>query len=352
MRGRIKRRQIIDMKYREILTQSCKTVKQFKKILLLGTVIVATTVFVFAAEASTRKIAAQTRMITDLDGRKVTIPVFPERVACFYGPSYEKVFLLGGADRVAMMSITYPPWAYNINPVLKDVQIMASYTSPNIEKMLQSKIDLVFYWTTPKQIETMTAAGIPVVCPYSSNRSPRTAEAFIRKYQDEVRFYGDVLGPENRKIADEYCSYFDTVMRNILSRTSAIPKHKRPKVYFSVGWNIFSTQGKYSSVHWQVDMAGGILVTADMESHFVNVTAEQIITWNPDIIIMGDMKPNRTVTDEPRFHTIEAVKNKQVYLCPRGVFHWGHGSSESILLLMFLAKTFHPELFEDIDMVN
>jgi hypothetical protein len=43
--------------------------------------------------------------------------------------------------------------------------IMPSYTDPDVEKILSPGIDLVFYWQLSQQIEKMSAAGIPVVCP-------------------------------------------------------------------------------------------------------------------------------------------------------------------------------------------
>ena len=53
------------------------------------------------SEASRQK----TKRVKDRIGRSVNVPVDPQRIACFFGPSYEKVFLLGSADKVAVMSI-------------------------------------------------------------------------------------------------------------------------------------------------------------------------------------------------------------------------------------------------------
>ena len=78
------------------------------------------------------------RTITDRTGRVVDVPVEPEKIACFFGPSYEKVFLLGAADKIVAMSIIQPPWSRKLNPKLSDVTIMPSYSNPDVERILQS----------------------------------------------------------------------------------------------------------------------------------------------------------------------------------------------------------------------
>ena len=59
------------------------------------------------------------KTVTDRNGRTVRVPVEPKRIACFFGPSYEKLFLLGSADKVAAMSLKQSPWAHKFNPGLK-----------------------------------------------------------------------------------------------------------------------------------------------------------------------------------------------------------------------------------------
>ena len=53
----------------------------------------------------------------------------------------------------------------------------------------------------------------------------------------------------------------------------------------------------------------------------------------------------------PKWQNIRAVQDGKVYLCPTGVAYWD-GGSEGVLFMEFLAKTIHPELFEDLDMVK
>jgi iron complex transport system substrate-binding protein len=46
---------------------------------------------------------------------------------------------------------------------------------------------------------------------------------------------------------------------------------------------------------------------------------------------------------------VSAVKNGRVYVNGGGLMHWDYGS-EGILLMEYMAKTLHPDLFTDLDM--
>ena len=294
--------------------------------------------------------AGAMKTVTTPEGETAQVPADPKRIACFYGPSYEKVFLLGMGDRVAAMSITQTPWAHKLNPELKKVAVMPSYDNPDVERILQLGIDLVFYWPMPGQMRKMGLAGITAVSPSYGDTGPVSREEFMGQYKREIRFYGDVLGEKARKIADSYCDEYDQKVKGVLAATSRIPVSARPKVYYITGRGPFSTQGGNSLAYWLVDMAGGSLVSKDLGPGFIEASMEQIIAWNPDIIVISmRVSSPDAIYNDPRWKGIRAVKERRVYVCPEGVFLWGHGSSEVHLFLMWLARVFHPDRFRELD---
>jgi iron complex transport system substrate-binding protein len=292
------------------------------------------------------------KTVIDRNGRTELVPVDPRRIACFFGPSYEKVFLLGSADRVAAMSLKQSPWAHKLNPDLKKVAVMPSYTDPDVERLLQMGVDLVFYWQWPQQTRRMASAGIPVVCPYDGVRNPGSSSEFMRGYKDEIRFYGQVLGEKARKIAEDYCSYYDRKMRRIVSITSKIPEKRRPTVYYITGRNVFATQGGAGTSRWLLEMAGARMVSRDQNRNFLDVTMEQVIAWDPEVILVGGLTSPDAIRNDPRWKTIRAVRENRVYTCPEGVFIWGHGSSEGHLFVLWLAKILHPDRFKSFDLIG
>ena len=292
--------------------------------------------------------------VTDLAGKTVQIPAEVKHVACISGPSYEKAFLVGGYDRIAMITpfVLDMPWAVKIVPGLKDLPVQSTELDPNIEELMKAKIDLVFFWDYDKPIAKMNEVGIPVLTTtqiVNVTNKPDTREKFTNGFKSEINLFGDVFGQEGRKKAAEYDQYFDEKVAKILAVTSKIPENERPKVYYAGGVNALKTQGKNTYTNWWVDIAGGNFVSKDIAQQKADVTIEQVAAWDPDIIMMGRINSTDLVLNDPKWQDIRAVKNKKVFICPEGVFYWDY-SSEGILLLEYLAKTFHPDKFKDLDM--
>lgn len=215
------------------------------------------------------------------------------------------------------------------------------------------KADAVFFWDYSKNLEKMEEANIPVVVTQLSSpeREPTSITAFKDTIKDEVKLFGTVLGSDATKRADDYCTYFDEKTDKVLSVTSKIPDKDRVKVYYIAGDDTLTTYGKNTYTQWWVEMAGGKLVSADIDDQAPQVSIEQVISWNPDYIMMGRVNSTDMVLHDSKWNDLKAVKEGHVYVCPQGVFYWDY-SSEGILLMEYLAKTFYPEKFADLDMTE
>ncbi|MBN2040367.1 MAG: hypothetical protein JW864_10015 [Spirochaetes bacterium] len=58
------------------------------------------------------------------------------------------------------------------------------------------------------------------------------------------------------------------------------------------------------------------------------------------------------VNDNPALINTEAVKNTNIYKIPTGTFWWDLASGETVLLPLFLAKKFYPDIFKDWDLID
>ena len=291
--------------------------------------------------------------ITDLAGRSVDIPSDVQHVAALVGPSYEKIFLLGSADKISVMPpfSKQMPWAAKIIPNLNKIPSMASFQDPNVEELMKQKIDVVFFWDYPKPLDKMTESGIPVVVtqPSTPEGQAQSVDQFRDMIQNEVSTFGSVLGPDAKARADAYNQYFDEKVERILKVTSTIPDSERPSVYYVRGPDALTTHGKNSYTQWWVNLAGGKLVSSDITEMVPKVSMEQVISWNPDIIVMGRVNSTSLIMNDPKWKDVSAVKTGKVYTNPEGVMYWDY-SSEGVLLLEYLAKLFHPDKFADLDM--
>ena len=298
--------------------------------------------------------APSTRMIVDRTGREVRIPTYPKRVACLFGPSYEKLLALDAADRVAIVPNLALPWNYQLNPELKHIPVIGNYAAPSVEQLMTLGTDLVIYHPFAKQIQRLSESGLPVVVAYDGSQRPTSLEAFIADWYDQIRFYGDVLGGSAKTTADEYCRYVDKRVQPVLAVTRDLSAARRPRVFYICGKikGIANTQSRFSTAYWLVEAAGGRMLTHDDAAYFVTVTTEELIAWDPEVIVVSTAPSVDMVTNDLRLQSTTAVKTHRVVISPEGQFYWSHFSSESFLCVLFLAKQFHPDRFTDIDLMQ
>jgi iron complex transport system substrate-binding protein len=293
-------------------------------------------------------------VIVDLAGREVSLPQNPRRLATFVGPTPEKILLLGAADRIVGKNAyaVAGPWAIEVYPRFKDVALFLNPMDPNIEELVALEPDVVYYWSMPEQIGRMEAAGLSVVVPQLTNNNPGTTGEFIEFQKREVDVIAESIGGGAKERAKMWNDFFDEKVKFVRDRTKNLTENQKKKVYFGCSDNGLECFSKNSYPQFIVELAGGIFVAKDTNEE-VNtiVTLEQIIDWDPDVVIMGRTDSTDEVMKDARWSEISAVKNGMVLLPPDGVMFWDY-SSECVLLMQFLAKTLYPDLFEDVDMIS
>lgn len=323
-------------------------IKQSIKRIWFGITIVIITIFSnYNIAKSQLGEIPEKRQIIDLTGEKFEIPKDLKKIACFFGPSFEKVYMLGYANKIAAIGVKQSPWAYYIYPRLSEMEPFRARLDPSPEILLKSGFDLVFFWNKSARAKLLSA-GIPAVCSQISSKAESLVE-FFGKYKKEIRFYGDVLGPDAVKKAERYCNYLDEKIKSLMSITSVLPKNRRPEVYLSE-FDEIKTQGKFSTDYWLIELAGGKLVSEHMGQHYISISLEQIINLNPKIIFVVDPSSCDRIKNNSQWSTIKAVKNNKIYVTPSGFFHATHGSTEIVILAMYLAKTMHPDLFQNLNL--
>ncbi|MDQ7095674.1 ABC transporter substrate-binding protein [Desulfosporosinus sp. PR] len=301
---------------------------------------------------SSAKPQAEPTKVTDLAGRTVTLPADITRVAALVGPGYEKMLMLGQVDKLVLTMPISSKWAPVIAPALKSVPTTASFQDPNIEDLLNKKIQAVFFWDYKQPLDKMTAAGIPVIATQVTSGNPTSAKEFVEFQKREVQLFGNVLGPEAKKKADQWCAFLDEKVNYVTSRTGKLKAGERPSVYYVRGPEALTVHGRNSYTEWYIEMAGGDLVTKNTPKEIMDtVTMEQVLAWNPEVIFMGRVNNTDLIMKDPKWSKIKAVQDKKVFVNPNGVMSWDY-SSEGPLLMEFIAKTLHPELFEDLNMVQ
>ena len=270
---------------------------------------------------------AETREITDMAGRKVTVPV---------AENIESVFSAGPVAAIFLYMVAPDKllgWNYELNDVEKSIILDKYQDLPNFgmgdavnyEAVIAANPTIAI--NSGKINDAMVSdcdalsesLGIPVVA--VDNELNNSAEAF--------RFMGELLGVEDH--AEELAQYAEQVFTDI-NALSDIPEEKKVSVYFGNGEDSLETAPR-GSQHAQILDAINAVNVADLElgdGSRVQISAEQLLAWDPDVIVVnGEPKADKSgssaaedILSNPDYASLKAVQDQKVYGTPNAPFSW------------------------------
>lgn len=270
---------------------------------------------------------AETREITDMAGRKVTVPA---------AENIESVFSAGPVAAIFLYMVVPDKllgWNYELNDVEKSIILDKYQDLPNFgmgdavnyEAVIAANPTIAI--NSGKINDAMVSdcdalsesLGIPVVA--VDNELNNSAEAF--------RFMGELLGVEDH--AEELAQYAEQVFTDI-NALSDIPEEKKVSVYFGNGEDSLETAPR-GSQHAQILDAINAVNVADLElgdGSRVQISAEQLLAWDPDVIVVnGEPKADKSgnsaaedILSNPDYASLKAVQDQKVYGTPNAPFSW------------------------------
>lgn len=299
-----------------------------------------------AATAATEKKA---RTVTDLTGRKVEIPVEVNRIVDLMGacgiPSV--LSALGSADKL-VSGICFPlkpeELQYKIQPSYAKIDVISPGESGvDPEQLLALKADVVFSWTDVKNVDQLAQAGIPLLVEDIST---------YENLKADIKLVGEVVNKQER--ATEFVAAIDDMAKRIEDKVSAIPEDKKKKVVILWKTKPLSLMGGGSHNTYMTEMTGGVPLTKDIPQWFADIDMEQLMKMDPDIIIVSAVWPESydEVYQSSEWKSLGAVKEKNVYLAPKGILFWDKLGVEAPLGLLWETYIQYPDLVSYDDVVT
>jgi iron complex transport system substrate-binding protein len=160
------------------------------------------------------------------------------------------------------------------------------------------------------------------------------------------RTLGALIG--RREQSEELARYTDEALRSITDRLASVPKGNRPRVYFARGPRGLET-GLGGSINVETIEFLAQNVAGETRGGLANVSIEQVLLWNPDVIVTIDRDFASNVFNDPAWAPVNAVRNRRVHLSPKLPFGWVDfpPSVNRLIGLRWLAKVLYPDLFPD-----
>jgi iron complex transport system substrate-binding protein len=307
----------------------------------------------------------KTHVIVDQLGRNVTVPVNVSRVVSLHHHTIDIMLELHAGDLLIGVQKSWKenlgPNITKIYPRLATLPTPGDLTESNLEELISMHPDVVFvpHQMPQKEIEKIQNAGIPTIAiacydaeyEEASKLNPNLTnpdKAYNEGMKHAISIIGETIGKE--KEADDLIAYTYKNRDLVINRTSSIPENERVKVYNANPDMYTYGTGKYTGV--MIDRAGGLNVAENI-SGYKQVSMEQVIRWNPDIIIIQDRYANESdrIKNDTQWAPINAVKNNKIVITPEYVKPWGHPTPESMALgELWMGKLLYPDKFSDIDL--
>ena len=268
--------------------------------------------------------AAGEREITDMAGRTVVVPDEIETV--FSSSTVTAIFMYTLAPDKLL------GWNYELNELEKSIILEEYHDLPNFGMGDSINYEAVIAAgpTIAVNVGTINdkmisdcdklseSLGVPVVA--VDGDLSASAEAY--------RFMGELLGEEEQ--AEKLASYAEKTFADI--EKMEVPEDKKVRIYYGNGEDSLET-APAGSAHGQIiDMVNAVNV-ADLEmgeGSRVQISAEQLLAWDPDVIVVnGEPKADTSgasaaeaILANPDYASLKAVQDQQVYGTPNTPFSW------------------------------
>lgn len=283
---------------------------------------------------------------TDSVGRQVTVPAKITRIVPSGAMSQIVLFALapemfvGRSNEWSKGSEKYIDSKYYDLPVLGQFYGTADL---NLEEIAKANPQIIIDVGEPKStiVQDMDSiskqVGIPAV----------HITATASTMGDAYRKLGKLLGKE--KEAEVLAKYCEKVYRNTQNIMAKVRDNKKARLLYISGTDGLSVLAKGSFHSEIIDMvSNNVAVVKDISSKGTGnpVNMEQIIEWNPDVIIFAPGSIYSTVSQNKVWSSLPAIKNGRYYEVPSIPYNW-MGSPPSVnryLGMIWSTQLLYPEI--------
>jgi iron complex transport system substrate-binding protein len=154
-----------------------------------------------------------------------------------------------------------------------------------------------------------------------------------------IRLLGEALGKQ--ELAEDYLTWYNDMVVKADGLTANIAQVDKTTVLYG---NVTSLTRPLDIVEWWVSKAGGISVTSDGGAASSAYTIEDLLGWNPEVIVTTNAAGVEQIKADERFKDIPAIVNNQIYKVPTVAHIWGQRTPEQPLTVMWMMNKLHPDI--------
>jgi iron complex transport system substrate-binding protein len=282
--------------------------------------------------------------VTDATGREIKPPAKVDRVYAAGPPASVLVFAIAPHKLVGWTRGMRPNEAQFFEERYAKLPELGRLTgrgdTANVEVVLRAKTDLIV---------DVGATG-PSLAALAQSVQGRTGIPYalfdgrIESTPAGLRALGRLMG--NEREAEALAAWYEAELQD--ARLRAVRSKLKPLVYYGRGTAGLQTGGRGSINVEVLEFLGARNAAAEARAGLVTVPFEQVILWNPEVILTTDPNFWRSAWSDPRWRAVDAVSRKQLYLSPHLPFGWFDfpPGANRLLGIWWAGKLLHPDTFD------
>jgi iron complex transport system substrate-binding protein len=234
------------------------------------------------------------------------------------------------------------PWMFKVLPSLNQATSVSG-TAFNAESLLAEHVNLVFTSTADRQALAYEQVGLPVM-----RMGYTDLPGLERSMLNTAQALG---GAQPLARAQAYNHYLDEQLARVQAKVGDLSAEQRPRVLHISSVNPLKVDGSDTLINDWINIAGGRNAATGLKGNMQIVSAEQVLAWQPDFIILAANAGNlNQAAQGALLQQLDAVQQGHVLRNPAGVFPWDRYGTEVALQLEWAAQQLHPGLFNGADM--
>ncbi|MEG2083690.1 MAG: ABC transporter substrate-binding protein, partial [Oscillospiraceae bacterium] len=283
---------------------------------------------------------------TDDAGRTVELPAKIERVACA-GTMAQIVAFPITADMLVGLS---GKWGSNTEQYIADkylkLPIFGQFYGAddlNLEAIAAADPQVIIDIGEPKKTivedmdEIAKQIGIPTVF----------IEASLDKMPQTYRTLGKLLGLEEK--AEKLAQYCEGTLSDTKSKMAEVGDKKVSLLYLQgdAGLNVIAQASYHAELINLVSDNAAVVDEPSSKGSGNEVSMEQLLLWNPDVIIFAPGSVYATVGSDKTWQGLKAISSGNYFEAPADPYNWmGFPPSVNRYMGMkWLAQLLYPEVF-------
>jgi iron complex transport system substrate-binding protein len=238
-------------------------------------------------------------IIDDL-GRPISIKEIPERIVSLAPSATEILYALDLGDKIVGVTdhCDYPEEA-------QEKPKMGGYFTTSLETIVAEEPDIIITDGHDPVCQQLENLDIPMVV-----LQPKDIFGVLR----DIELVGEITGKEQK--AKELTADLETRINAVAEKTSQV--NEKTRVFYEIDASDLTkpwTSGSGSFIHGLITIAGAINIV-EASGDWVQLSLEELINTDPDMIILGDypfVSPEDVKQRPGAWQQLTAVINEEIY---------------------------------------